>query len=191
MFDPAYLPMLFAFTTDGSHLDEPSLDPRYHFQFWRPGPFRIIPPGTSYKFACWWLAHYLRIFRAPGYMVLYVMHKERIVHRTCILPGIFRWSFIGAQDLHIFATWTEPEYRGQGLAVAALREAIVRTRKPGRRYWYIAREENEPSIRVCRKASFQFAGFCARKRRLGFRLRDQFILTDARVPDVGNTQDVR
>ena len=59
-------------------LSEPEIDDRYRFVLWRPGIFRVVPPDLPFKFALWWLAHYLRVFRNRDYSVLYIMDGDII-----------------------------------------------------------------------------------------------------------------
>jgi RimJ/RimL family protein N-acetyltransferase len=167
------------YSTNGRRIREPDLDQPFRFHWWHPGLGRVVPPGLTAGFALWWVAHCLRVFRNRNYSVLYIMDGAKIVHRTCLIPAVFRWPFMAKQDLQISSTWTDPEYRGRGLATAALREAILHTRKIGRRFWYVTRSENESSMAVCSKAGFDFVGSSERTRWFGVRLLGQFVLNGA------------
>jgi len=85
---------------------------------------------------------------------------------------------MGKQDLQIGDTWTHPDYRGRGLAVAAIVIIARAVRRPGRRLWYLAESDNETSIRVIERAGFTFVGIGDRTRRLGLRALGQFRLTE-------------
>jgi ubiquinone/menaquinone biosynthesis C-methylase UbiE len=75
---------------------------------------------------------------------------------------------MGEEDLQVSATWTEPKFRGKGLARVALAHIVRTMAAPGRRFWYVSRESNIASIRVCRHVGFEFS--CYATRRTPFRL---------------------
>lgn len=119
------------------------------FTLWRPSPLNPIPPGQRIHYAAWWGLHEARVFRSRRYAVLLVRDGERVVHRSCIMPAWFRWPFMDAEDIHISDTWTDPDYRGRGIAAFAAR-LIVAHAEPTQTVWYATQEWNEPSLAVCR-----------------------------------------
>ena len=80
-------------------LSEPEIDDRYRFVFWRPGIFRVVPPGLPFKFVLWWLAHYLRVFRNRDYSVLYIMDGDIIAHHLVVVPSYYRWPLMGNSEV--------------------------------------------------------------------------------------------
>lgn len=151
-------------------LSETEIDDRYRFVSWRPGIFRIVPPGLSFKLAFWWLAHYLRVFRNRDYSVLYIMDGDIIAHHLVVVPSYYRWPLMGNSDVQISSTHTYPKYRRRGLATAGLRKAIALMKKPGRRFWYVSSEKNAPSIALCKTAGFKTVAYLRRINRRGLRL---------------------
>ncbi len=147
------------FVSTGELVSEPELDERYNFFLWRPGMLRVIPPGMSRKHGVMWLKHYLRFFRNRGYSVLYIMHQKVIVHRCCLIPGYFRTPYMEREDLQITMTHTYDRYKNQGFAKVGLRKALTLMRKPGRRFWYLVRENNLASITVCTGVGFECIGY--------------------------------
>jgi RimJ/RimL family protein N-acetyltransferase len=138
---------------------EPELDARYTYRLWRPSWRRLVPPGLPRRRFVAWLQHYLHIYRNRDYSVLYIMDRQVIVHRSCVLPANFRIPYMQPEDVEILMTFTHEAYRNQGLAQAGLRRVLTLMRKPGRQFWYVVREDNLPSIAVCKKMGFSLVGY--------------------------------
>ena len=131
----------------------------YSLQIWRPTLTSIAPP-TVVKFSnisiFRWVLHHSRLFRNRDYQVLLLKDGERYIHCCSLIPASFRFPFMAAQDLQLSSIWTNPEYRGQGLAKWMVRKAMRISRKPGRTFWYITRYNNHASIAVCTKVGYTF-----------------------------------
>jgi len=154
---------------DGPSVINDDLPDGYAFRVWTPTMRHPRPATMGLSSAAWTLFHYCGLFASEGYCTVYIVHGERIVHRSCVLPRYFRWPFMGEDDLQISSTWTAPEFRGKGLASLALAH-IVRTMPAARRrFWYVTRESNIPSIRVCRRVGFKLLSYGTRGATLGFR----------------------
>ena len=152
------------------------------FMVWRPSIHGIVPPGMSMKFAFWSLFHYLRIFRNRDFSITYIVRDEMIVHRSCLLPKYFRWPFMAKDDLQISSTFTDPGYRGKGLATIALQQILWSRRQTPRRYWYVTRENNPASIAVCTKVGFSLFGIAHRTRLLGMHVFGRLVIcTDTAI----------
>ena len=126
---------------------------------WRPTlrrPVRRDLPAVP--FAAWSLFHFLRIFATRDYFILLIAHGSEVVHRTCVFPAHFRFPFMAERDLQAAGLWTAPEWRGRGLGLTALREALRRVDSPERTLWYMVREDNRPSIRLAQKAGLLLWG---------------------------------
>jgi SAM-dependent methyltransferase len=76
---------------------------------------------------------------------------------------------MGEDDLQVSSTWTEPVFRGKGLASLALAHIVQTMAAPHRRFWYVSRESNVASIRVCRRVGFKFARYGSRRPAFGLR----------------------
>jgi RimJ/RimL family protein N-acetyltransferase len=138
--------------------------------WWRPNGTERRPPGVEERsFFVWWLFHRLKIFSNGGYAVALIFDGDRLIHRSCVFPGYFRFPFMAADDLQIGDTWTDPAYRGRGLATRSAREIVERATSEGRRVWYVVEKGNGPSIRVAEKAGMELRGEGARVSRAGVR----------------------
>ena len=141
----------------------------YTFSAWHPSLRQPVPPSLGWKFSTWTLFHFAHLFPNREYHVVYVRCGGRIVHRSCVLPRYFRWPFMSHQDLHVSSTWTEPEFRGRGLASVALAHVATTMLVPGRRIWYATRKSNIPSIRTCTRVGFTLSGYARRTATVGLR----------------------
>lgn len=146
-----------------------SLDSKYVSVFWKPTFCSIVPSCIGYKpFAVWWLFHLFRVFYNRDYTLFLIYDGDRLIHRTCVFPGYFRFPFMEKRDLQIGDTWTDPDYRGQGLApygIQAVSEKYLSGDK--RAIWYVVADDNTPSIRAIEKCGYLYIGSGSRKNRFG------------------------
>jgi RimJ/RimL family protein N-acetyltransferase len=148
----------------------PSLDPEFRLEVWRPTLLRPLRLELlAVPFLAWSLFHFLGIFANRDYFLLLIFQGARLVHRTCVFPGHFRFPFMALRDLQTGGIWTHPLLRGRSLALIGLHEALKLARAPGRRIWYLVREENASSIRLAEKAGLHLHGQGERRNRLGLR----------------------
>jgi RimJ/RimL family protein N-acetyltransferase len=124
------------------------------------------------------LFHVFRIFANRNYSAVIVFRDRAPVHRSCVFPGYFRFPFMSPLDLQVGDTWTSPSERGRGLATLALKAVVECCSDTGRALWYLADDQNKPSIRVAEKAGFTTAGRGHRTRPFGLRILGQYVLTD-------------
>lgn len=144
---------------------------------WRPSATEITPPGVNGAvFKVWWAFHQLRIFANRAYALMLIYDGERLVHRSGVYPRYFRFPFMGDRDLQIGDTWTDPEYRGRGLAQAAIVLIVRAVAEPHRTLWYLAEAGNEASVQVIERVGFTFVGSGERTRRFGIRALGDFRL---------------
>lgn len=148
----------------------------YSFVVWTPTIRHPVPATMGWKSAAWTLFHWCGLFANRGYCIVFIRHGDRLVHRSCVLPRYFRWPFMGNDDLQISSTWTQPEFRGKGLASVALAHIVQTMKAAHRRFWYVTREANLSSIRVCRRVGFELLAYGRRDRFLGLRILGQLNL---------------
>lgn len=139
------------------------------FSAWRPTLRHPRPPEHPARFGVWWALHEARVFRSRQYSVVLVRDGDRIVHRSCVMPAWFRWPFMASTDLQISDTWTDPEYRGRGIASFAARLVVARA-DPSQTIWYATSASNVSSLAVCRSLGMESAGRAIRAKRLGLRV---------------------
>lgn len=135
--------------------------------YWEPGLTDVIPPGQDRAFAVWWALHQAHVLRGREFAVQLISDGPRVVHRSCVVPPWFRWPFMSVGDVQISDTWTDPEYRGRGLARWAATQILRRHRN--RTVWYATQEWNSASIGVCLGAGMKPHGRAMRTKRLGIR----------------------
>lgn len=145
-------------------------------ELWRPSPTELAPKGMcAPSLAVWWAFHRMHLFRNRRYSVLAIYEGQRPVHRSVVTPGWLRFPFMDADDLQIGATWTDPEYRGRGLAALAISHIVHGAKDSCARFWYLTEETNRASIRAVEKAGFTRYLEGRRTKRLGFRLLGAYI----------------
>lgn len=151
---------------------------------WRPSATEPTPPGVEGTvFKVWWAFDQLRVFANRGYSLLLIYDGDRLVHRSGVFPRYFRFPFMGDRDLQIGDTWTDPQYRGRGLAHAAIVHIVRAVAEPDRAFWYLAEAGNEASVRVIERAGFALVGAGERTTRLGLRALGQFRLAPEESAD--------
>lgn len=153
------------------------LDSQYYWRFWKSSVRRIVPEGVPFTpFAVWWVFHYTRVFSNPDYGMLVVYQGETLVHKSCIFPRYFRFPFMSEDDLQIGDIWTHPRHRGKGIATFAIQKVVELKNKPGRKFWYVVDETNNPSIRVIEKVGFLKIGEGVRTNRIGMGLFGSYVI---------------
>jgi len=153
------------------------LDNGFLATLWRPSLTKISPPGVSINpFVVWWMFHHTRLFANRDYSLFLIYHDTKLVHRSVIFPGYFRFPFMVHDDLQIGDIWTHQEYRRKSLARFAVQNIFHIFAKPGRRIWYIADKDNIASIRVAEKSGFAKAGEGCRTKRYGLNLFGSYVI---------------
>jgi RimJ/RimL family protein N-acetyltransferase len=135
------------------------LSDSYRLVIWRPGVLPMLPrslPGMVLKarFLFRWALHRTHLFAGRESGALLIYDRERLVHYSGFTPRYWRFPFIADGDFQIGDTWTDPQYRGKGIALFAVREIVRMLAKRGRRIWYVVESQNQPSIRVVEKGGF-------------------------------------
>lgn len=160
-----------------------SLGPEYGLHVFHPGLFKIKPSGLPWwPLLGFWLLQRLHFFGAESWIVYFVTHRGKCVHRSVVLPRYFRFPFMHTGDLHVGPTWTDPDCRGQGIARVVLQQ-IVRD-NADRRHWYIARTLNRASLSVASSVGFRFYGEGVWARYLGIRALGFFSVARSRQSEV-------
>lgn len=147
---------------------------QYDIRIWKPNHIYDFPPTLGLKHLMWNIFHFLKIFNNSDYCILYLKEKKKIVHRSCVLPGSFQFPFVKRLDLQVSSTWTDPKYRNKGLAQIALTAVCNYHLFCERTFWYVTREDNVSSIKVCEKIGFKFFSIVTRRRFIFFSLYKKF-----------------
>lgn len=168
---------LFFKKTETHQFDSISSNDNLKTIFWKPTILNICPPGTSLlPFAIWWLFHYMHIFSNKEYCVCLILHNNTIVHKSLVTPKYFRFPFMSNNDLQIGDIWTDPTYREQGIATYAISQIFNHLSSPDVNFWYVAEEDNSPSIQLAKKLGFVLYGKGNRHSRYGIRLIGHYII---------------
>ena len=121
----------------------------------RPWPGGECDAKTKLRFFFRFVLYRLDLFANSDCGALCIFEKDNLVHYSAFSPRYWRFPFLRDTDLQIGNTWTEPSYRGRGLAFFALVQVIEEMEEIGRDFWYVVDRENLPSISVAEKAGFK------------------------------------
>ena len=145
----------------------PSLPDELSFAYWNPTLASPLPPGMGMSGAVFSAFHFCRVFYNNQFGICQITHGNNVVHRSLVTPGYFRFPEMSKADIQIGATWTAPEWRGRGLALAAIFQILQHHRPAGANVWYITDETNTASVRVIEKAGFRLFGSGPKSPRFG------------------------
>lgn len=148
------------------------------WRHWRPSWTSATPAGLPRSpYVIWTALHHLRVFGNRDYAMVLAYDAGRVVHRTCVFPKYFRFPFMDPADLQLGDIWTDPGYRGQGLARRALLAALAAGAKDApRRFWYVTHGDNRASRGLAESLGFQEVGAGQRVARLGCRMLGAYAL---------------
>ncbi|MBX7046472.1 MAG: GNAT family N-acetyltransferase [Ignavibacteria bacterium] len=151
----------------GFRLDK--LSDEYTIKIWTPSLSRFVPQSYPKKYFLYWIFHFFRIFRNNNYSSVLIYHKGKVVSCILAIPAYFKWPFMGKYDVQIAYVITDTNYRGKGLAAAAILESVKNLlNKNVQNIWYVTSVDNTSSIKLCTKLGFQKIGYGARKYFLKF-----------------------
>jgi GNAT superfamily N-acetyltransferase len=159
---------------DLSAPDTRSKQPLNVFRWDVPAPLVNAPhPGQWLKSACLWdLMHLIPLgsrswgVQETGKACLRVLSGRRIFFGTVIQGRLIQsaWASIGFCRYYpveryavvLGTLWTDPPYRGRGIATSCLRHAINQLLQLGYRRFYIdAESNNHASLRMIEKTGFR------------------------------------
>ncbi len=156
-----------------------TLPPEFSLEWEKPSSIlKRVSTHSPKHSAIYTLFHKTGIFRTQDFSVMLVMHKGKVVHGSTVFPAFFRFPFMEPSDLQIGMLYTEPEFRGQGLAMAAVARIISDQQFLNRTFWYVVGEDNAPSIQVAKRTGFQLFGKSQRKKRLGSNFLGAYVIED-------------
>lgn len=126
---------------------------------WRPRTDGLPPRDlAAWPNAVWWAFDRFGVFARLDCGVLMIHDGPRLAHSALVTPRYFRFPQMAADDLQIGAVFTDPDYRGRGLAKASVRLIAERWAGRYRRLWYIVEDDNLASIRVIEACGFALLG---------------------------------
>jgi len=141
-------------------VEKGDLDPSFEYEMWGPSLFKVFPiKFFKMKLIIWFLFDIFNIFKSNYYRVFLVRYKGRVIHHTFIFPAFFRFPFMGENDLQIGDVWTDPSFRGRGIATIAITNILARFSKEDKTFWYVVEDTNKSSIKVVEKLGFKLVGY--------------------------------
>jgi len=86
------------------------------------------------------------------YKIVYIKHKNEIIHYTHILPQFFKFPFMHVSDLEIGPAWTDEQYRGEGIFTMVMKYILYHFKQDGRTFYAFTTTENISSQKAMLKA---------------------------------------
>lgn len=152
--------------------------PGMHVSTWLPARDGYPKDGVAaWPNAIWWAFDKLGIFRNHYSGVLSIRDGDRVAHRSLVTAPWYRFPDMDRLDLQIGDVWTDPHYRGRGLATQAIGLILDRWQGHFASIWYIVDETNIASIRVIEKSGFNLAGRGCRTEPLMLRPLGRFLMS--------------
>lgn len=124
----------------------------FYSQLWAPSIFSLV--NAKYlPFHLWLLITLNNITKPLGgrSYAFFLFYRGQLVHRCIVTRRSHRFAFMGDSDIQIGATYTPPQYRGNGyasLAISLLAQAFPEALS----VWYVSAADNYPSIKAATKA---------------------------------------
>jgi ribosomal protein S18 acetylase RimI-like enzyme len=111
------------------------------------------------------------------------IHSDRkLVHYWGFTAGYWRFASMGAGDLQIGDTWTDPRYRGPGLAQFALRQVIAFMRRPVTFFLVLRRSDQHSIDSGRRKRGFEVVAEGEWKKPFGIKFFGSYVPTRTLKP---------
>jgi len=155
-----------------------SLDNDYTLKIWRPKIYEITPKGLfTPAFFTWGVLHILGLFHCPEYRVFLIYYKnKKIANYTVVQPKYFRSAFMDKDNLQIGPVGTAEDHRRKGLAFYTIQKILEFYRDQNRKFWYVARKENEPSLQLVEKVGFRKYGEGIKRKKFIGGILDTYII---------------
>jgi ribosomal protein S18 acetylase RimI-like enzyme len=148
----------------GKDFKTTGLTSEYKIVFWKPGLTNYVPESYPKKYIMYWFFHYFGFFKNRNYSAVLIYHNSKVVSCILAIPSYFKWPFMNKKDVQIAYVITDKEYRGKGLAAAAIVNSINYLKNTDvENIWYVTSEDNYSSIKLCTKLGFKPIGYGARK----------------------------
>ncbi|MBN8568325.1 MAG: GNAT family N-acetyltransferase [Ignavibacteria bacterium] len=148
----------------GKEFNAQTLSPEYKIVFWKPTLTEFVPESYPKKYFLYWVFHYFGFFKNRNYSAILIYHNSQVVSCILAIPAYFKWPFMDKKDVQIAYVITDKDYRGKGLAAAAILESVKNLKYTDvENIWYVTSEDNHSSIKLCTKLGFKPMGYGARK----------------------------
>ncbi len=93
-----------------------------------------------------------------NYRIAYIIHDEKIIHYSYVIPKTFKISFMSQNDLEIGPCYPDPKYRGQGIFPYVVKYLIKKYNDSCKTFCMIAVENNIASQSGILKAGLRKSG---------------------------------
>ena len=138
----------------------------------------MTPKNLFYSsFFAWAIFYFLKIFYRPEYKIFLIYYKKKEIASYCaVLPKYFKTPFMENNDLQIGPIGTRENHQRKGIALYLISKIIESYKDKKINFWYVARKENEPSIKLIEKIGFTKYGEGTKKKRFIGGFLDTFVI---------------
>ncbi len=147
---------IYVYKLKEPHINKSDFNIKIHT--WQPSLLRIIPPNSSKSYILLWIFHYLKVFKNKKYRAYSIIKDEMAICTAVCVPALFRWPFMGSNDIQIKSVYTHTNFRKQGLAYHLISEVLKTEMNEETTFWYMTNENNFSSINLCQKLGFVMVG---------------------------------
>lgn len=119
---------------------------------------RFAVPGERISIKAWLVRASFWLMTGGKFRIFYIRQNGEIAHTSCVIPGCFKFPFLGKGEYSIGPCVTKPEFRGRGLYGKALRSITTHPMYQDGVFYMSVNEHNAPSIRGIEKAGFRQVG---------------------------------
>ncbi len=125
------------------------LSKSYVVKVFKPKIFSLQKHGHfSFIYILWYLSTFGK------YQIIYVYDKNKLVHYSHIIPRFWKFQFMEENDLEIGPSWTNTDYRGEGIYPFILNFILDKYEQEYKNFYMIVNKTNTKSIRGIEKAGF-------------------------------------
>lgn len=148
----------------------------YEVVKWRPGPFRIVPPGIGIKnfpyFIFMWLVHFTDMLRRRGHIVFLVKENGRTIHYSGVAPRCFKYRFMNGDDWIVGPCVTVDDHQRRGIGSSVMLMIRRMLQEERARLWYVMRNNNDAARRLVERCGLRPAQGIVEGKKLGITIYD-------------------
>ncbi len=134
----------------------------------KPTISNVLKFAQSYHpFIAWWFFHHSGVFYNKYFVMVVLLDKNQIVHRTCVFPGFYKFPFMDKEDLQLGEIWTREDYRNKGIATNVIKYILNLDQYKNKTFWYVVEESSSESVSLAESSGFYACYTAHKKNKMG------------------------
>lgn len=126
----------------------------YRLVIYKPNIFNLYQFGTSSLVNLLWY-----ITTLGRFSILVLLDKSVVVHYSYITPKVFRFPFMGKNDVQIGPCVTHPDYRGKSIFTNVLKLIPAYYAKESDLVWTYTTQDDIAAQKAFAKAGYEFYSY--------------------------------